>query len=181
MVVFFQWHFIDLFSCIAASLFNKITKVFEQPFCRKPEILQASILTDYGWGASILLARCPSRSPISSVTEQKLNRRHKITSSDRLVKCLCGGWSKTWGRAGNDVDGSGRTQVPETSGLVLRSTDKHAWTPRVQSIHMTWNASTHHTQLIVSSSDKCREKHQLLGTGENKDKCKDELHKNAHI
>ena len=25
MVVFFQWHFIDLFSCIAASLFNKLT------------------------------------------------------------------------------------------------------------------------------------------------------------
>jgi len=23
--VFFQWHFIDIFSCIAASLFNKLT------------------------------------------------------------------------------------------------------------------------------------------------------------
>jgi len=25
VVVFYQWHFIDLFSCIAASLFNKLT------------------------------------------------------------------------------------------------------------------------------------------------------------
>jgi len=25
VVVFFQWHFIDLFSCTAASLFNKLT------------------------------------------------------------------------------------------------------------------------------------------------------------
>jgi len=25
MIVFFQWHFIDVFSCIDASLFNKLT------------------------------------------------------------------------------------------------------------------------------------------------------------
>ena len=40
VVVFFQWHFVDLFSCIAASLFNKLTyfltysKIPFPAFCR---------------------------------------------------------------------------------------------------------------------------------------------------
>jgi len=30
--VFFRWHFIDLFSCIAASLFNKLTYLLKDAF-----------------------------------------------------------------------------------------------------------------------------------------------------
>jgi len=33
MVVFYQCHYIDLFSCIAASLFNKLTCLFTQHVC----------------------------------------------------------------------------------------------------------------------------------------------------
>jgi len=46
VVVFYQWHFIDLFSCIAASLFNKLTYLLiiiikAHPSCRPTNSVKA--------------------------------------------------------------------------------------------------------------------------------------------
>lgn len=43
----------------------------------------------------------------------------------------------TWIWAVDDVDGSRSSEVPQTSGLVLRSTHEQAPTPRVQGINVT--------------------------------------------
>jgi len=44
VVAFFQWHFIDLFSCIAASLFSKLTYLLTYLVCCSSNFLSCSLL-----------------------------------------------------------------------------------------------------------------------------------------
>jgi len=54
VVVFYQWHFIDLFSCIAANLFNKLTYLL--PICIINYVHRKILLGNVQWLALFVIA-----------------------------------------------------------------------------------------------------------------------------